>query len=184
LSLTIYFFTLSQNKAKTINITENGKIDYQVCVKNNDYYPDKCLDKGMQYIANLIDYINVKFNYELSTNEKVNYNYKYHIDAEVNVFAKNDPTNIIYTDTKNLVKEKTATIKSKSLLKINDNIQIKYDEYNEKVRSFKNKYGVNADSNIKIKIYVTPTIKYSEFKRDIQKEEVMTELSIPLLKNK
>lgn len=184
LIISISLLILSQNKkVETLDVTEKSTIDYSVCVKENDYYEEKCLDKGMQYIANLIDYVDVKLNYELLAEEKVNYEYKYRIEAVVNVFAKNDPSNVIFTDTNTLVEEKTKTIKDKQLLNLNEEVKIEYNKYNERVRNFKRVYGVNADSNILIKLYVTPVIKYDSFGRDINKKEAVMQLSIPLTEN-
>lgn len=181
LPLTIILLVLSAHKTmKILNVNEKSDINYQICLKENDYYPEQCLDRGMQYIANLIDYIDVDFNYDLVADQKVDYEYTYRIDAEVSVFAKNDPTNIIYTNIDELVKEKKANLNGKSLLQIKENLKISYDQYNSLVRKFKNEYGVNADSNIKIRLYIKPVIKYNEFKTEIIKEEGVMELSIPL----
>lgn len=180
-ALTILLLVLSQNKETTsLTVSEKSRTDYKVCVKENDYYEEECLDKGMLYIANLIDYINVDFNYELTSDKEVDYDYTYYVEAEVNVFAKNDPTNIMYTDTKRILEEKTKKVDNTSLLQIKENVKIKYDEYNSLIRDFKTEYGVNADSNIKIKLYVKPNIEYSQFENLVAKDEVMMELIIPL----
>lgn len=180
----IIFLVLSQHKIKRIvHVTERGNIDYSVCVSENDYYTEKCLDKGMQYIASLIDYIDIKFNYELLADSKVDYDYKYRVESKVNVFAKNDPDNVIYTNTKKLLEEKVEKLNNKFHLSIKENIKLNYDDYNERVRKFKNQYGVSADSNVLIKVYIEPIIKSKELKNEIRKNEVILELSIPLSEN-
>lgn len=183
ISLSIYFFIKSGNKVdKTINISEKGDINYTVCVRENDFYTDECLDSGMQYVASLINYIDINFNYELITDNKVDYKYNYKIESTINVFAKNDPSNIIYTDTEILL-ENESSILDKQLLTLKENVKINYSEYNEKIRKFKTEYGVSADSNVIVKLYIYPIIKYNEFTDVINKGEVLVELTIPLTEN-
>lgn len=181
LPLTIVLLTLSTFKTTiSLKVKENGNVDYQICLKENDYYPNQCLDKGMQYIANLIDYIDIDFKYDLTTNHKIDSEYSYRVESEVRVFAKNDPTNIIYTDTEELLKEKVGSTSDKSLIQVQEKFKIDYDEYNDLVRKFKSEYGVNADSSIQIRLYITPVLKYKLFDAEVRKEESVLELSIPL----
>ena len=45
-----------------ISYTEKSNVEYNVCLKNNDFYEEKCLPKNMKYVASLIDNIQVEFN--------------------------------------------------------------------------------------------------------------------------
>jgi len=130
LPLTIVLLTLSTFKTTiSLKVKENGNVDYQICLKENDYYPNQCLDKGMQYIANLIDYIDIDFKYDLTTNHKIDSEYSYRVESEVRVFAKNDPTNIIYTDTEELLKEKVGSTSDKSLIQVQEKFKIDYTSF-------------------------------------------------------
>ena len=67
--LVVTSFVISNSVKKTITLSykENSNINYLVYLKPNDYYIDQpYLSKGMQYIASLIDYVDVNFNYNFT----------------------------------------------------------------------------------------------------------------------
>ena len=43
---------------------EIGSPNYKIYLKDNNYYKQDYLDKDMSYIANLIDYISINYNYK------------------------------------------------------------------------------------------------------------------------
>ena len=71
------------------------------------------------YIASLIDYINIDFNYELNFSDDINYLYFYKIEADVNVLEKKNEKNNIYHKKIVLVDTKTFTDETNKELKIN-----------------------------------------------------------------
>ena len=95
LLLVYSYYILS--KGREIEYRENSNIDYSVCLKENQFYDNKCVSKGNQYVASLIDYIPANFNYRLDfLNSGVEYVYNYSIIAEFNVLD-NENDKVLYT---------------------------------------------------------------------------------------
>ena len=65
ITLSFFLMYFNKNKKQYINYNEKSNVDYNVFLKDNDFFEDKYLRKGNQYIASLIDYINVDFNYRI-----------------------------------------------------------------------------------------------------------------------
>ena len=55
--------TIEKEKIAPINYTDVNNISYKVYLKNNEFYKQKYLDMNRAYVANLIDYIDIDFNY-------------------------------------------------------------------------------------------------------------------------
>lgn len=141
-------------KETSVNYQKNNNIDYKVYLKENEYYEDEYLDKDMQYIANLIDYIEVNFKSVFSLDELSDIQYKYSIDAYVTV---TDPTNdekTLYNKTFNLVDSKTKTENAVRNIAINEIVKVNYQEYNDIVKAFKTSYGLSANSTLLLELKV------------------------------
>jgi len=181
LIITITTFLISTYTKKIIKMyyKENSNINYLVYLKDNDYYEQPYLNKDMQYIASLIDYINVDFNYNFKINEQVKYDYYYYVEADVKVFEKNNESNIIFEKKSKLVDNKVYSDQEGLYFTIDQNLKINYGEYNELVRSFKNSYNVVADSNLTLTLYVYIEGEHKDFDNPIRTNNKMT-LVIPL----
>ena len=159
---------------------ENSNVDYKVYLKQNSFYENEYIGKGNQYIASLIDYITADFNYELSINEKdMKYDYKYRIDAEVNVEEKSTKKSI-YNFKEKLVEEKNFSQNSNSDTKIAEKIKIDYNKYNDIIKKFVSVYELdNAKSVLVVNMYININGKNDSFTRD-ENDEYIVSLEIPL----
>lgn len=169
-----------QLNGKIINLgySENGYADYKVYLKKNSYYDKKFLPSGMKYVANIINSINSKFNYEIHADENMNFKYKYKIVGELVISDPIDTSKVLHTKKYDLLKEKTETINSNNFV-INEDIDIDYDYYNSYVNSYKMDYGLAVDS----KLVVTMDIKVEGiYEEEIEKlnREQQLQISIPL----
>lgn len=138
--------TLSDSKNQ-IQYQEIGKVDYKVYLKENQYYNEKFLPKGMKYIANLINTINVDFKYEMHATDNMDYRYKYKIQAKLVITDKNDNTKVLYEKPVVLLNETTKEVTDNHFI-IDEDIDIDYDEYNNYVNAFKRDYALTVDSNL------------------------------------
>lgn len=93
---TSFLISSSTKKVVTLYYKEDSNVNYLVYLKENDYYTSKYLTKGMKYIASLIDYIDINFNYNFKMNEQIKYSYSYYIEADVKVFEKGNTSNVIF----------------------------------------------------------------------------------------
>src|SRR5574344_1636093 len=78
-------------KYQEISYKEDNDLDYKVFLKDNNYFDTPYLEKGSEYVASLIDYLDLTFHYDFSSSIPVNYEYTYYIDADVNAYEKGSP---------------------------------------------------------------------------------------------
>ena len=147
---------------KNVFYEENGTPDYKVYLKNNIYYDEEYLEKGMSYIANLIDAISIDYNYKFKSNTLLNGEYYYKISADLEITNPNN-NSLYYSKNYLLLDEKRFTLENEKEYTIHENIKINYDTYNFFANSFKASYGVNAESKLKV---------YLEIHRRIEEESV------------
>lgn len=150
------YYTLS--RGHYINYVEDSNVDYVVCLKENNFYENRCVSKGNQYVASLIDYIPANFNYKLDfVNGNIEYVYNYSIVAEFNVLDS-DNDKVLYTKEEVIYTSEDKV--SSSGININYNMNIDYNKYNNLLNSFisvydlsqtKNSLKVSMDINIKNK---------------------------------
>lgn len=170
--------TLSFGSKDSISYNEKGNIDYKVYLKENDYYNKPYLDKGMQYIASLINTIGLDFNYEIHSTEDLDYNYKYKVTADLLVTDRNDPSKVVYERPETLIEEKEVDVKDNNFV-INEDVDIDYGKYNEYVNSFKSDYALNVESNLVITLDVITTGKADNVDKSLNTNNDLT-ITIPL----
>ena len=154
LSLVTLVGSISMNTKSNLTYKQTSNLDYKVGLKANNYYKEPYLKKGMQYIASLIDYIDVDFNYNFNASENLNYKYIYYINADVKVTDSSDESKIIYSKSEKLTEEKVVTEENSNSFSINENIKVKYSNYNDLVKGFKSSYAINANSNLELSLIV------------------------------
>lgn len=144
------------SKGYDINYVENSNIDYRVCLKDNNFYENKCVEKGNQYVASLIDYIPANFNYKLDfVNSGIEYAYNYRIIAEFDVF-EGDNDKVLYK--KEDVLYSSEDITATSGININYNLNIDYNKYNNLLSNFISVYDLNQTKN-ELKIMMDVKVK-------------------------
>ena len=124
------FFIIYANQKKDhyVSYSEKSNIDYNVFLKDNDFFENDYLIKDKEYIASLIEYIDAEFDYELSLDEdNVSYRYFYRIEADVDVVRKNSGKSL-YSTTETLLDEVEEST---------SNTKVKINEKNQKKNSSK-----------------------------------------------
>ena len=170
----------NQEDSTTVCYEENSTIDYRVYLKDNQFYDNNYVEKDNQYIASLINHIVADFNYELAIFEKnIEYDYKYKVEAEVKVSEKStDKT--IYKFKEELVEEKSFSHDSNYSAKINEQVNIDYNKYNNKIKKFVSVYELdNAVSTLTIKMLINIDGEQEKFARD-KTDQYVVSLEIPL----
>jgi len=178
LLLVYSYYILS--KGKEIEYRENSNIDYSVCLKENQFYDNKCVSKGNQYVASLIDYIPANFNYRLDfLNSGVEYVYNYSIIAEFNVLD-NENDKVLYTKEEVLYVSDDKT--SNGGININYNLNIDYNKYNNLLNNFISVYDLNQTKNT-LKVSMDVNVKNKD-NQNIDFSQVnaskATSITIPL----
>ena len=147
---------------KNVFYEEYGSPDYKVYLKNNIYYDQEYLEKDMSYIANLIDYISIDYDYKFNSNTLLNGEYYYKICADLEI---TNPVNnsLYYSKNYILLDEKRFNLENQKEYSIHENIKINYDDYNFLANNFKSTYGIDVESKLKV---------YLEIHRRIEEESV------------
>lgn len=158
---------------------QSSNLKYDVTLKENDYYNDDNLSENMQYIASLIDYINVDFNYNFSASNTFDYTYTYYIESYVSVTDGEDDSKVIYSKIDRLTDPVTVANENSSGFNINRSVKINYDEYNDLVKEFKSTYGLSADSNLILSLRLEIKDKEGTVIRNSNSNNT-TKITIPL----
>lgn len=182
LVVTSYIFinkSIVIQEAKNVSYEEHGNTDYKVFLKDNIYYEDKYLDKNMSYIANLIDYISVDYNYKFKADTLFDGEYSYKIRADLEILNAENKT-LFFTKKYDLIKEKTFTIQNQNEYNIVENIKIDYDHYNSLANGFKSSYGVDTESNLIIYLDIYRNIDQNSINNPNINGNETIKLTIPL----
>lgn len=147
--LGIYF---NKNKTEYISYNENGKIKYEVALKENDFFDNKYLEENSQYIAALVDHINADFKYNAKLPEDYNYDMKYKVMSNISVFDK-ETNRPLYESNDSIIDE--LEVKSGSSLMIDENVKIDYKKYNDLINEFVKVYNLkNVTSKLSVNLFV------------------------------
>ena len=145
IGLVMIYNYYSLSKGHYINYVEDSNVDYVVCLKDNKFYENRCVEKGNQYVASLIDYIPANFNYKLDfLDGSIEYVYNYKIVAEFNVLD-NDNDKVLYTKEEVIYTSEDKV--SSSGININYNLNIDYNKYNNLLSSFISVYDLSQTKN-------------------------------------
>ena len=145
IGLVMIYNYYSLSKGHYINYVEDSNVDYVVCLKDNKFYENRCVEKGNQYVASLIDYIPANFNYKLDfLDGSIEYVYNYKIVAEFNVLD-NDNDKVLYTKEEVIYSSEDKV--SSSGININYNLNIDYNKYNNLLSSFISVYDLSQTKN-------------------------------------
>jgi len=179
-SIVLCVFLWAQALNTTVlNYEENSDVSYMVHLKENDYYETDTLGPGKQYIASLIDYINVTFVHNFTINKEVDFKYTYWIEAEILVEEPGDINNLIFR--RNIIltePNKVERNKAKGFT-INQSVKVDYSEYNQLIKDFSMDYNLTANSRLLVKLHIETEAKYENFQNPIETDRIV-ELNIPL----
>ncbi|MBQ3063305.1 MAG: hypothetical protein IJC99_00685 [Clostridia bacterium] len=168
------------NKTLYIDYTEDGKVNYTVSLKPNDFYETDTLPAGQSYVASLINSITADFSYALQTEARdVDYEYSYWLDTQLLITDKSTGA-AIYAPTFPAKNKQTLTQNSTSKLVIREKMTLDYAHYNTIAESFIKTYDLsNVQSVVIARMHVSVLSVSDDFKQNAQNEYVIT-LNIPL----
>ena len=169
------------NKTYYIDYHENGSIDYNVFLKDNDFYESNHLGKDQSYVASLIDKIVADYSYELEMDaDDVNYRYSYTVKSRLEI-VDNTSKVAIFNPEKELVSVQNKSQSSSNRLRINEIVVINYDEYNDLASRFLETYSLTSTtSNIVLTLNVDVLSDCEAFSGSAV-DTYTSELRIPLM---
>ena len=182
LSCTLIFSSMT--KIYTIGNSEVGSVDYTVYLKDNNFYSNRYLRKGdsgvNNYIASLIDTVNVEFTYDSRFTDAIDYVYEYEIDAKILVTDKYDNSKVLYSTDEVLVEKKQFDGLNNNF-SIKESLDIDYDKYNSYVSSFKETYSLDVESNLILTMNITQSGSFND--KQISNKGSSLTMTIPLTKS-
>lgn len=178
LSIGTIYYALNNTEKETVSYSQYGNVDYKVCLKNNNFYTQNCLDKNMSYVSTLIKTVALTFDYDLSTSKDLDIKTEYEVDAKL-VISNTDNTSKYY-EQKYILKPKTSEgiAKINNEYKISQNVDIDYDYHNAIASNFKSQYGVETNSYLEVSFQVYHTNSTTEDVKVTSPSPVV--LNIPL----
>ncbi len=179
LTIVLLVSSITIKSRSSVLYKQTSNLDYKVYLKENNYYDEPYLNKNMQYIASLIDNIDVSFNYNFNINQNINYTYMYYIKSDVLVMDSKDESKVIYKKSDKLTEPDYFTMDNSNGFSINKDIKIDYSKYNDLVKSFKNSYAISADSNLVLSLCIEIKDEKGNIIKSIDSSDTM-KLTIPL----
>jgi len=159
-------------KKETITYDEVGNVSYKICLKDNDYYLNRCLDEGMEYVSSLTDKVEVNYDYDVNFSTEIDYALAYHVVGVTKIYNKNDHDKVLYQN-EDLLVEKTDISKLDKSIHLKKNVVVDYAAFQEKILSYMNKYSEDAVANLEVILYLdepTETRKISSITIPLGKE--------------
>lgn len=161
-----------------IGYNEVGNIDYKVFLKENNYYQEQYLGKDMQYVASIIKDIVPTFTYEMHSEEEMEYTYNYKVSADLIISDPNDNNKVLYKRPSLLVKDTKEKVTGGSF-RVDQEVSINYDEYNNYVNAFKKEYALSVNSKLVLTFNIDVTGKSPLLKEDFKKSSKLV-IAIPM----
>ena len=167
------------NGADLVQKSDNS-VDYTVKLKENQYFEEDILPAGGKYISNLIDYFSISYKYDTKFTQPVSGDYTYKVVATVSADeSKSKGSSSYWSRDYELYKSETHEIEKQDHISFSRDMQIRYDKYNEILRSFKDKYSLSAVGKLKVSLIVTGNVKSEVFKGNFPFKSEMS-MSVPL----
>ena len=167
-------------KTYYIGYRESGNIDYDVFLKENEFFEDDILGKDQSYVASLIDKIIADFNYEIEMDtDDVFYRYSYTIKSRLEII--DDTSGVaIFNPEYELVRVENKSQNSSNRLVINEMVVLNYDQYNSLAGNFLATYDLtDTTSNIVVTLEVDVLSDCNAFSGS-SADTYFSELRIPL----
>lgn len=181
-ALSVFLLYLGANFKieKRLAYSEEGNVDYRVYLKENNDYSTPFLGKGRKYIASLIDHIEVNYKYAFKSNVDMDYTCNYYVLATASIKEGDDDSKVIYQKDKYLIGSQTKQVKGQKELRLDETVNVDYDEYNKIVSDFNTKYGLGGNKNtLSLSFGIELAGKNDDFETPLSDNSGM-ELSLPL----
>ena len=163
--------SLSINNNEKLYFQEKGNVKYSVCLKDNDFFEDECLNPDMSYVASLIKNISLDYNYQFNGNiDNLVNSIDYEVVAKLTI-ENNDTKTKYYEKEYVLVPKTTDSVKNNgTLYNLDKKVNIDYEYYNSIATNFKSQYGVNSQSYLEVYLntYNNVNSKYKDIPTSAQ----------------
>ncbi|MDD2434751.1 MAG: DUF5305 family protein [Bacilli bacterium] len=159
----------------------SSTVDYDVYIHNNDFIKEPVLSVDKTYITELVDNIKMKMTYRYQGDEPLPIKYQHSVVAILHVEYNDDPTsnsNPVIWETETIIKPLTKfkEINGRNFT-ISESFDIDITEYNQMVKSFKEKFSLPILAHLELKMPISFSGNSTEYRFD-EKYDVL--VRIPL----
>lgn len=173
-----YIFLDSGFNTKTrvrVEYQDSSDVYYKVNYLEEDYNVDS--DK---YISNMVDYIDITYNYRNLLSEYVSGYYRYSVDGYL-ITYEDDIAESLWERKYQLVDEKTVVIDQNNVnnIKIDDSFKVDFKKYRNEINEFIDKYDIDVSGYLQIRISIMEFLNFNDLDNEYADEKVIT-IDIPL----
>ena len=180
--LSYYCFKQSYSKEskETLKYQINKDVKYNVILFDNPLgiKNDANTDSNL---SELVNDISNDLHYEYTTAKPVDVTYSYYVDVKMVLEDKNTKE-VFYTNTYPLYEKVSNNIKNSSVTKIDQNIQLDYDFYNDKAKEMEQLATGPVEGRLELIMHIDLKTKYDGFAKAVSLEDTI-EAYVPLLSN-
>ena len=180
--LSYYCFKQSYSKEskETLKYQINKDVKYNVILFDNPLgiKNDANTDSNL---SELVNDISNDLHYEYTTAKPVDVTYSYYVDVKMVLEDKNTKE-VFYTNTYPLYEKVSNNIKNSSVTKIEQNIQLDYDFYNDKAKEMEQLATGPVEGRLELIMHIDLKTKYDGFAKAVSLEDTI-EAYVPLLSN-
>lgn len=169
--LTIAIVGFNKFKKDTSTYTEDAKVNYQVCLKENDYYKDQCIGEEKEYISSATETIRLDYSYNAVYQKIAKKDYKYYIKSTLLIKTDDDNEKELLKKEKNLTKKQKIELNG-NVMTIAETIDIPFQEYNSYAQKYKNDYSLVSNCYLEVSLIL----------KDGKEETVLSSVTMPLTK--
>mgnify|MGYP004519813283 FL=1 len=163
-----------------INYKESSNVEYRVYLKDNNIYKSNILDMNKKYITELVDYIDMDFNYKIKFDRYISGYYSYLIEAQV-VAYEDDINDPLWIKEYNELDSKVEVLNKNKIdtIDIKDTVRIGYKEYKKVIDDFKEEYGLDISGYLLVKFKMNKTVDFSGLTKEVNDDRII-KVIVPL----
>lgn len=153
-------------------------VDYRVHYIDNPYYSNDYMESNRAYVASLIDYIDVDFNYHIGYSKIIDAYSTYDIKATI-IATDSKSHNVVWDSyKKTYLSKKDISANGNKDYFIKESIRINYNEFNDFLIDYRNKNHINADGYLLVELDIKNSGSYEHIENINSNNKI--ELKIPL----
>lgn len=148
----------------------NRELTYKVNLKDNVFYDTKTLGMNEQYVSELVKSIDVTYNYGFTATIPASIEYKYKIIGTLCIkyagSTSNSDSDIIWSKEYELLPEETQKLEGTEL-KINRDLSLNYDEYQQEVNRFKENFATPINAYLDLKLMISTATDFKNVEKPV-----------------
>ena len=182
ITLAYLFFDRGLNVGTKIfvNYKEKSDVVYKVYLHKNDIYNNEYLGMNDEYIAKLVDNIDINFKYNSIFDKDISGYYSYKTDGRL-ITYKNDINDILWTKDYQIKNNRVVVLDKNDFrnIIIDDNIIVDYDKYREELNKFKKNYEIDINGYLEVSFIIEEHLNFKNISDEVKDKKII-KINIPL----